>query len=172
MKRFAWLALPLLLCALVWGVKWRADHPTPTKLDLEVRALMLKSVEVEFSRYSHAFIVKNWENYHILLSKEEMKPFIDCFHLTQKPNITNENTRSRNGSVSFACPSNEPQKFGIYTVTATIIVDEREGRVELSKPTSDGRSTHNLHPITVKRWLELLFAHPKIGPELRRRMKQ
>jgi hypothetical protein len=32
-RKLVWLTVPLFLCALVWGVKWRADHPTPTKDD-------------------------------------------------------------------------------------------------------------------------------------------
>jgi hypothetical protein len=46
-RRIAWLALPLLLAALVFGVKWRVDHPTPTQEDLKIRALLGRAFMVE-----------------------------------------------------------------------------------------------------------------------------
>ena len=46
-RQITLLALPLVLGALLVGAKWKQSHPTPTKLDLQERALLRKTVKVE-----------------------------------------------------------------------------------------------------------------------------
>ena len=169
MKRIAYLALPLLLCVLVWGVKWRADHPTPTKLDLELRALMLKSPKVEFAYYPRIWTQSHRE-YYSEISKEELKQFADCFYLSGQPIITKRMVYEKPEGINVYSYTKNVKGYDVENVTININIKTRQGKVVVGDP--NDQLEHSLHPVTTKRWLNLLLTHPKIGPELRRRMKQ
>ena len=79
-RRLVWLALPILLLALVWGVKWRTEHPTPTKEDVAVRALLMKSSRVEVVLVPYIPPLRfsgNPAPYRANLSKKDLKEFSD-----------------------------------------------------------------------------------------------
>jgi hypothetical protein len=74
-----------------------------------------------------------------------------------------------NGSLSVDCVVKDEHRKGIYVaVVTTIGIDNGRGKVAIGDP--DAPAQYQLHPATTKRWLELLLAHPRIGPELRARM--
>ncbi|RYZ63348.1 MAG: hypothetical protein EOP09_17805 [Proteobacteria bacterium] len=75
-RKLAWLTLPLVLCALLYGLKWRAEHPPVTKEDLEARSLLLQtSMTVTYNapRSSGSWII-------VRLSEQEKKALLDGFH--------------------------------------------------------------------------------------------
>ncbi len=55
-RAFRWglLMLPLLLGAVIGVAKWKQLHPTPTKLDLQERALLSKAAKVEIWNPTYA----------------------------------------------------------------------------------------------------------------------
>ncbi len=168
MKRIAYLALPLLLCALVWGVKWRADHPTPTKLDLEVRALMLKASQVEVGLTRHR-INPNSRSLKAALSKEEARALVESFNLSPQPNQLSDSSSGIKGRLVIEFHS--PEKKSVAgSVKVQADIDEREGTAFIR--TGNGHRIYALHVVTNRRWKQLLLNHPRIGPELRRRMNQ
>ncbi len=69
--KFALWVLPLLVLSVTLGwVKWKADNPTPTKLDLEVRKRFLYDKEASISFQSD-------ERYDHQLSLQERKEISD-----------------------------------------------------------------------------------------------
>lgn len=164
--KLAWLTLPLALCALVWGVKWRVDHPTPTQTDLEIRALMSQSskVEVFYSGRKKPMQRFSW------LSPQEMEPFVNCFYLSPRTSKTSSLTMGANGIVSVFYILAKPRKDGVVGVIVTISLDKRDGKVVIGHPDNNGGL--DLHPVTATRWSELLFSHLRIGPELESQMKR
>lgn len=175
MKRFRlWLLLlPVLLGALTWGLKWRADnYPTPTKLDLEIRALMLRSSAMEIVHSSglpsESEIASEFPTYRTRLSPSELKPFAETFALSPERDRRSFEL-SENGLLSFSC-SSKNDKGNTESVLVEIYLDMLMTRV-VHQSNSSG-AEYDLHPVVAKGWLELLLNHPRIGPELRRRMKQ
>ena len=166
-RRGLWLALPLVLGGLAWGLKWRADNPSSTKDDLRLRALMMKFPVTGIS-YS-AVGPMNPKFYW--MSKEELKPFVDSFHVVL-PNerLNGSNQRwSEIVGVTFLLDKSRHNDRELVSVSIQIDIPTKQGNVHIYHPAKN--EIYNLHPTTSKRWLELLLNHPRIGPELRRRMK-
>jgi hypothetical protein len=165
-RKFAWLMLPVMLCALVWGIKWRIDHPKPTKLDSELRALMSKSPAMEFT-YDHG----RDKTYRVWLSQNEIAPFADSFMLSPTP-IGSSYVAGKNGLINIYFFRKKPSERGSYILNVVIYVDERTGFIYPFPLDGEVQyKSDSVHPATTKRWLELLLNHPRIGPELRARMK-
>ena len=165
------LALPLILAAITFGVKWRADNPTPTKEDLEIRALMSKLPTAEFF---HTPPRKSaLQMYHVRLSKRELKPFIDCVFMSSHSFKASKGMSSKYGTVGMYIPIVESEKHKLKWALINISLDNRMGQIITghTKHTNAPMET-NLHPTTTKRWLELLLANPRIGPELRARLNR
>ena len=164
-RKLVWLTLPIMLCALVWGVKWRADHPTtPTELDLKARALMLESSSIEIG-HDLSTPLKLRAN---RISKAEMKPFIDSlFLIAQPPSISP--VMGPNGAIRIDCTKFYREKKAVLGVLTTISVDN--GRTKVMVGDMNSSYQYQLHPYTAKRWMELLLNHPRIGPELRARLQ-
>jgi len=132
-------ALPLsgLCVALVW-VKWKAEHPPPTKLDIQVRQRLVDSKDamavIRIPLYSS-----------IRLSKQDMKDISD--HLFLKEQVTVLPSKER--LVEFywtTSPKNE-----------CVMLDESDNRgyyAEVNTP--NGANCHELHPVTtrfLRQWL-------------------
>jgi hypothetical protein len=166
-RKLLWLALPLALCALVWGVKWRADHPTPSDLDLGIRDLMSRSsrVDVLYQRREGNQIVK----FPLELSATEFESFVDCLYLTRKEANKNVAPMSKYGEIALHSTFNKKVEGRSKGVFIKMDLDGREG--QLIYYGTGNRIQSELDPITTKRWRELLLSHPRIGPELRRRMQ-
>lgn len=165
--KLAWLTLPLALCVLVWGVKWRVDHPTPTKADLEIRALMGQSRSLEVVYYGN----QNGSTKHsVWLSSQEMEPLASCFSLSpSQPSNTYGVTSGASGTLGVYCRLAKPRKDGVIGVFISISLDKRDGKVVIGHP--ENKKELNLHPATTKRWMELLLSHPRIGPQLKAPLK-
>lgn len=160
-RKIAWLALPLVLFALIFGVIWRRNHPTPTKEDLEIRALIVRTPLVLISPYSQNGVFNKYE--HILSITESM-PFADSFYISQSP--------IKRGAretlfVEFILLDSRPTT--LEDVLVRLNVNQGEGTVVFISNMGD-QTERNLHPVTFKRWMELLLTNPQIGPELRKRM--
>lgn len=150
------LAVPLMLLALVLGVKWRADHPTPTKEDLRIRALMSKSYAVKVTFFDNVN--------DIFISKQDTKDFVDFFYISPDQN----STIYISGSLAILdFYIKNPKSSDIADVSATIDTVSYIGTMGVR---SSGESAYTIHSLTAKRWKELLLAHPRTGPELRKRM--
>ena len=165
-RKLAWLTLPLVLCALVWGVKWRSDHPTtPTKLDLEARALMRQcsSIRIDHHLPTPSKFTAN------RISKVEMKPFIESLFLIAQPSSVSP-VMGPSGAISLDCTKFYRDRKAVLGVFATISVDNGRSKVMVGDMNTSYQ--YQLHPYTLKRWMELLLAHPRIGPELRARMQR
>ena len=157
----ALVALPLVLAALALGVKWRADHPTPTKEDLRIRALLAQPGGMEVSHAT--WDGKKLHEFKLKFSEKEFQAFVNCFYLSPQRYNSNPIAMSKNGIITIA------RDDRTATIVASLSLDKWIGELLISRP---GKSkTRNIHPVTVKRWIELLIAHPRIGPELRARLK-
>ncbi len=168
MKRlFAWLALPLVLGALMLGAKWRADHPTPTKEDLELRALILQSSSIEVLHKPHYY--QKIRPYKSILSTQELKPLSDSFFVLSKETKLKELEAGLRGATIVFCRLAKPRKDGVIGVSVVMSVDNKRGVANI---VSDHLTEFDLHPVTIKRWIEILLADPRVGPEFRVRMKE
>jgi hypothetical protein len=161
----SWLVLPLLLFILVLGVKWRVDHPTPTKTDLEIRALMLSAATVEVFHTPRNN--KQRKAHKVKFSTKELKPLTEGFYISPQPVKTSSVRMGVSGTIQVYCFLAKPRADGVAGVFVTIAVDDREGRVILGHP--DYIHELNLHPVTVKRWLDILLADPRLYPRLQTR---
>lgn len=158
-RKIGWLAVPLVLLALVLGVKWRIEHPTPTQEDLKMRALLAtySSMEVACSSSNSGVGFVDTQ-----LTRQELQPFIECFYLSrQQPQKRLSRMNLYSGvTLRFAPPDSMRTGSWIY-----IYLDAHQGTNFISDP------ARSLHPLTIKRWKELLLANPRVGPELRARLK-
>lgn len=158
------MALPFVLGALMFGVKWRAEHPTPTKEDLEIRVLMRKSSQVTASHNLSSSYYAS-----VPLSKTEFSALVSNFFLSPNQNV-NLKSWSSNQVVHFEVDYPQPKsKSAVSEVSIEINVQTLWGWMNVHR--KNAREGYKLHPVTVKRWIELLLNHPRIGPELRARMK-
>ncbi len=170
-RKLAWLAVPLLLAAGIFGVKWRAEHPMPTKEDLAIRAVLLKSRSIYFS---HGGLpgAGEFDSIWSDLNQSEAKLFIECLYLLPK---SKQNNNSLLGGIKgnilirWSIPEKNPNKT--QEVTTLFRVAENDGLCLAYGSNGFKPYFHQLHPVTVKIWMELLLANPRIGPELRARMK-
>ena len=80
-RRIVWLALPLVLGALMLGVKWRVEHPKPTKEDLEMRAFILKSTEAQLIHSSWDGAHRFRADYESKIAIRDLTPLIAEIHL-------------------------------------------------------------------------------------------
>ncbi len=161
MKRIiSWPALPLVLGALIFAVKWRVEHPTATKEDLEVRALLAQSGGFEVSHVIWAG--KRLNEFKRKLSKSEFQPFINCFYLSPRTYGPSSMAMGKQGIITIA------RDDRVATIVASINLDKRVGELLITR--SARTKMRSIHGITTKRWMELLMANPRIGPELRARM--
>lgn len=164
-RKLATLALPLLLAALMLGVKWRAEHPTPTKEDLEVRALLKKPppTKVSYRLWSSRYRSK-------MVSKQEFTKLMDNLYLSPQQRTVPTSTRS-DEVVHFICYYQAPRnsKDAVSSVSIEMNITKLWGWMYVYR--TQRESGYRLHPVTVKRWIELLKANPRLGPELRARMK-
>ena len=169
MKRFrlALLLFPVLLGALAWGLKWRADNPSSTKEDLRLRALMLKPSKSDITLFPAVLGVG--KIYSANLTKEELQPFVDSLNVLPQSSKLNEQVIYPTDTVIIVCEIDKPQRDGVESLSVSINFMNRQGKAHVGY--SYQEIGYRLHPATTKRWLELLLNHPRIGPELRRRMK-
>ena len=168
-RKCAWLLLPLVLCALTWGAKWRADHPTPMKEDLEVRALMAQSFKVGIVHDPRSGNPGKFGIYWKKFPKEDLELLINCFSISHQIEKSRE-MMGRNGLVSVDFFLTNTKNNDVHNVFVDLNVDSGEGVVTVHSP--ENIVEHNLHPITARRWISLLLNHPQIGPELRARLNQ
>ena len=168
-RRGLWLVLPLVLGVLAWGLKWRADNPSSTKEDLEIRALMLKTSRGSFFYHPHSSKSATITTFGVKLSEKELEPFVQNLHLLQTDRRGLPFGKS--GTIELYWFLQLSTKKGSTQLRCLLDADGRDGifTIDASEPRS---RTYNLHPTTTKRWLELLLNHPRIGPELRRRMQR
>lgn len=166
-RKLAYFALPLILAALIFAVKWRAEHPTPTKEDLVIRALILQSSNIVVSHIPNK-PQRRYIPLKLKLTVPEMKSLCDWFYLSPPSKNPAVQTGKR-GMIQILCWLAKPREDGVVGVFVNIGVDKREGRAILGHPRRIDERT--LHPVTVKHWLELLQSNPRIGPELRARLQ-
>lgn len=156
-RKLAYLAVPLLLAALMLGVRWRAQHPAPTQEDLQMRALLATYPSMEALYVSGNAGVGAVQ---IQLTKQELRPFIECFYLSRQQH-RKPSRMSAYGGVNLRFDAPGGARSGAWI---SISVDARRGAEFLSDPPRD------LHPVTIQRWNELLLANPRVGAELRARL--
>ncbi len=164
-RKIAWLALPLVLGVLAFAAKWRAEHPTPTKEDLEVRALMREASQVEVADVITTTQTKSLG----FLSRDEISSLADnvyCLH-------ANSSILWGSDTIVIKFLYRTPTINGTRRIEVTTGIDGGISRLDvLSSPqTAIGSIAWELHPATVKSWFGILKANPRIGPELRARMK-
>ena len=169
-RKIGWLALPLVLGALMFAAKPRVEHQTLTKEDAQVRQLMSQASAVTFS-YGR----RGQEGMNQTLSKSEFAPLVENFYTTpydpNRPSICDP----QNGVVAlqFSLPPHKAyprRKKDENNVMIKMAVAEGDGQVSVSYPGAIPNGG-NFNSFTVKRWMNLLLANPRIGPELRKRMK-
>lgn len=133
---------------------------------------MMKASMVNVAHYPHPRNSKKSRTYYWSLREvqRELKPFAENLYVLSKPTGTNYVKVSTNGNVSvnWFIPRTKRDKAtgGFFEIS----IGNREGVLTIlqkGKP-----MMYDLHPATTKRWLELLLNHPRIGPELRRRMQR
>lgn len=165
-RKIAWLALPLILFALIWGVKWRADNSSPTELDLKIRVMMLASSKITVS---HRTFLKSSRNIKCgTLSKQEFKPLINCFHFLHPSLQKRRIDTGTNGIITINCQLTQPRKDGVKSLDIQLNSDSRLCNVLVFNPKNI--QIYDFRPTTTKHWIALLLANPRIGPELRKRM--
>ncbi len=165
-RKIALLALPLVLFALVWSVKWRIDHPTPptpTQEDLKIRALLMDYSKVVSFTYFPPNLIGS-VIYDADIHQDEMKPFIDCFCVLPKAPKTHQ---VGVGEFGFAFHFDNGQKKNEISAIVRIKTDKIGEEFYVQSPT--GPINRNIHPATAKLWIALLFSNPRIGSELRAR---
>ncbi len=165
--------------ALMFAAKWRAEHPTATKEDLKMRTLMSESSEIVVV-YEPGLIWKGdryirakggTKSYRLKQSEAKLKSLIDTFHLSPQPHEGNLRVVSEKGTVYVHFSFSKERKDGVARVTSSVETGSFEGDIA-SSDKEYNEVTHELHPITIKRWKELLLDHPNIGPELRARLNR
>ena len=138
------------------GVKWRAEHPTPTKQDLAVRALMSKCSKAQFG------YARNGDDAGVILFKEELEPFIDSFYLLPQSTNPGDAGGITNRKFLFWFVPSTPNAIGASGISVSINGDVNQGVATVKDDVE-----HKLHPITARRWRDLMLAHPLIGSQLR-----
>ncbi len=180
-RKIAWLALPLVLFTLVWGVKWRVEHPTPTKEDFELRALMRIPSKIDPTTVEyHPSKPESFKNDPIVLSKEEIKQFVDSFYISPKSSKLNQLNNGSVGTITVIFQFDKSKNSKVIGLYVSIGIEDKKGLVMFAHPDGkggikydypDSSAARNLHPVTVKHWLELLRNHPQIGAERSARLK-
>ncbi|BCM88371.1 hypothetical protein IAD21_00202 [Abditibacteriota bacterium] len=165
------LALPLVLGALTFGVKWHWDHPPVTPEDLKVRALLSSTSAISIvHRLPNGRTFPRTYYAKVRRQAMELQPFIDALYLSAQPTLTRGVSNGRHGLLMIDCLHPiPPPKDGILGLVVWISPDGHDGQILVSA--SKGSRTYNLHPLTTKRWLELLSSIPRVGPELQKRMQ-
>ncbi|BCM88653.1 hypothetical protein IAD21_00494 [Abditibacteriota bacterium] len=174
-RRVAGLALPLVLFALVWGAKWHVDHPTPTKEDLEMRAFFSTASRVKINYFTgnpKTLYESSQPIYSTNLPGKESAGLSDCFYLSpnQEPGHW---AVGRNGTLLIRYSIKRKTSRGFRFVTISLDLEKCRGTVidgSSDDPTAELKDVE-LHPITARRWVELFLANPRIGPELKARIK-
>ncbi|PQV63043.1 hypothetical protein B1R32_11620 [Abditibacterium utsteinense] len=161
-RKSAWLFLPLILLSLMLGAKWRADHPALTKNDAEMRALMSHSKGIEVSLVTWG--AKEIKEHRVKLSGKEFQPFVDCFYLSPQTYDSHSSALGKKGIVTI-----KPREDGVAMIIVTLSLDKGVGEILVAR--AGKHRMLNIHPVTMKRWIEFLMTNPRIGPELRTRMK-
>lgn len=166
-RKIVWLALPLILGALMLGAKWRAEHPTPTKEDLEIRAL-IANPRIAYISYDSSFTPTSAPiNYRSSVFNYELTSLTDYFYLLPK-SPSGQIPTFGSETLHLTWYFSNPKKDAVKRIYISLF-DKTRGQCVISN--SRRRLEYTLHPVTVKRWIELLLANPRIGPELRARMK-
>lgn len=155
--------MPLVLVAALLCINWRAQHPIATEEDLRLRALMshTRVVEVEYVLWNGSKL----DQYRVKFSPKEFQPFVDSFYLSSQPVGVNTGGMGTMGIVTL-----KPREDGNTLIIADVSVDKRGGSLLFGSEKK--HSLKALHPVTVKRWVELLLANPRIGLQLRAREKR
>ena len=63
------------------------------------------------------------------------------------------------------------RRQGQHLLSVATVLNSRIGSLSEETHLTAQKDLPTLHPVTVKRWTELLLNHPRIGPELRARLK-
>ncbi|HEX8463082.1 MAG TPA: hypothetical protein VF627_00560, partial [Abditibacterium sp.] len=93
------------------------------------------------------------------------------FHVLSGLDAPSGMNASGNGIINISYSFDKPRPSGVMGAGVAIEVDSREG-VMRTFVKGWNKNAYNLHPATTKRWLELLFNHPRLGPQLRARMRR
>ena len=175
-RKLAYSAAPLIFAVLILGVKWRAEHPTPTKEDLEYRELMLGSSKMEvaygpgFPKGTTVFSGQISIIYQSKPSSQDLETLADNFYLSPHPLKKTGALLSEVGTIFIRFYLAKPKKDEVEGAYIIIDFDKCEGKSGMTHP-NNNKAVRRLHPVTVKGWMEILLSHPRIGPELRARMK-
>ena len=153
----ALVLLPLLVGALLGGVKWKQLHPTPTQLDLQERARLMKAKRVELRMDGHT----------VVLPVDEFKATLKDFYLVElKPTHEIMLMGSRYRVITAPIVSLSIVKYPNPCMSLA--------EIELANPNFYmGHKTKNgcgdqlnstqivksLHPVTLRRLNELIAKH-------------
>ena len=152
----------------MFGVKWRAEHPSVAGAESQLQNLLPKAQATRVSTAPRRVNGK-LDFSPFVLSKAEFKPFIDSLKLSPEAVTPVHAVTDLRGVIFVSSWVNESLLnntklvefvFNIHTDNAKVVV--RRGKRE---------TEYKLAPAAAKRWVELLLANPRIGPELRARMK-
>ncbi|HEX8463026.1 MAG TPA: hypothetical protein VF627_00280 [Abditibacterium sp.] len=177
-RKLAWLVLPFLLAALIFGVKWRVDHPSPTKEDLELRAWLSTASTVTIHHLPGAtlqgnkYIYKGKSKSYVLTPSEaQLESLVDAFYLLPEPFKDGPMTVGGKGHIIVGFSLLKPGADGVSSAGMSINLDGLFGQYIIVHH-EDINVKRRLHPATVKRWVAILLSNPNIGTELRARMKR
>ena len=164
-RKIAWLALPLVLAALMLGVKWRAEHPPVTKEDLAIRALMSQcsTVTVEEGLPNESRL----EPYGTL-SKVEIKHFIDSLHSIPQQSTPQNWPTGANGIIYVKFLFKQAREDSVTSIDVSLNFGASLCFIVILHPGRGNEFTQcRVHPVTVKRWMELLMSNPDISSFIR-----
>ena len=151
------LLLPLLLAALLGGVKWKQMHPTPTPLDLQERARLMEAKSVEVDADGRKFVLPTKEFKETLANFYLLEPKVrDVFSATA-PYPTLAQRRFRRWIIISVKDSKPlPLLAEIHLESPTSYQGDFSGMER--HPTSSG-TIGSLHPVTQLRLSELIIRH-------------
>ena len=149
------LLFPLLLGAIIGGVKWKQMHPTPTQFDLQERAFLSKA----------KFVDVHVEGKKVNIASDEFKDALDNFYLIDLGNdwpslLSNPRQSAGPDVVIRACDErdNEWSPFAEIHLGSGIpygaSYNERP-----NAPQRKGPIFAKLHPVTERRFRELVAKH-------------
>jgi hypothetical protein len=165
-RRLLWLALPLVLLALVLGVKWRAEHPTPTKEDLEIRAVMAQASKVVVTQW---LVNESQTRFCGTISSKELAPFADAFYTLPYQSLKSNFATGASGILNVEFQFDYPRTDYITSIDVSINAGSTSSYIYIHHLVKD--RLFDIHPVMTKRWMELLLEHPQIGAALREQAK-
>lgn len=167
-SRIAWSAVPLVLAALLFGLKWRTDHPTLAGLNAQI-AQQLSDAPRAAVGLMPKYGDKRFKVVQFQLSKAEFQPFIGSLKLSSSIPVKETLPSGERGIVWITSVLKDSEKGNLKMIAGEISLDQEIALINVYKNKQGTR--YQLDSAALGRWKKLLLKHPRIGPELRARLK-